>query len=44
MTAMENATNNANELIDKLSIQYNRARQGAITQELTEIIAGANAI
>ena len=44
MTAMDNATNNANELIDKLSIQYNRARQGAITQELTEIIAGANAI
>lgn len=44
MTAMENATNNANDLIDKLSIQYNRARQGAITQELTEIIAGANAI
>lgn len=44
MTAMDSATNNANELIDKLSIQFNRARQGAITQELTEIIAGANAI
>ena len=44
MTAMDNATNNANELIEELSIQYNRARQGAITQELTEIIAGANAI
>lgn len=44
MTAMDSATKNANDLIDKLSIQYNRARQGAITQELTEIIAGANAI
>lgn len=44
MNAMENATNNADELIDKLSLQYNRARQGAITQELTEIVAGANAI
>ncbi len=44
MNAMENATNNADELIEKLSLQYNRARQGAITQELTEIVAGANAI
>ncbi len=44
MNAMDNATNNAAELIDKLSLQYNRARQGAITQELTEIVAGANAI
>ena len=44
MTAMDSATNNAEEMIDKLSLQYNRARQGAITQELTEIIAGANAI
>lgn len=44
MNAMENATNNADELIDKLGLQYNRARQGAITQELTEIVAGANAI
>lgn len=44
MSAMENATNNADELIDKLLLKYNRARQGAITQELTEIVAGANAI
>lgn len=44
MTAMENATSNAEELIEKLGLQYNRARQGAITQELTEIVAGANAI
>ncbi|MDO5348524.1 MAG: ATP synthase F1 subunit gamma [Lachnospiraceae bacterium] len=44
MTAMDSATNNAEEMIEKLSLQYNRARQGAITQELTEIIAGANAI
>ena len=35
---------NAEEMIDKLTLQYNRARQGSITQELTEIIAGANAI
>lgn len=44
MTAMDSATNNAEEMIAKLSLQYNRARQGPITQELTEIIAGANAI
>ena len=44
MTAMDNATSNAEEIIDDLSLMYNRARQGAITQELTEIIAGANAI
>ena len=44
MTAMDSATSNAEELIDKLGLQYNRARQGAITQELTEIVAGANAI
>ena len=44
MTAMDNATSNAEELIDDLSLMYNRARQGSITQELTEIIAGANAI
>lgn len=44
MTAMENATNNAEELIEELGLSYNRARQGAITQELTEIVAGANAI
>lgn len=44
MTAMDSATNNAEDMISKLSLQYNRARQGSITQELTEIIAGANAI
>ena len=42
-TAMENATDNATEMIDTLSLQYNRARQGAITQEITEIVGGANA-
>lgn len=44
MTAMDSATSNAEEMIGELSLQYNRARQGSITQELTEIIAGANAI
>jgi len=44
MTAMDSATSNAEEMLDKLELQYNRARQGSITQELTEIIAGANAI
>lgn len=44
MQAMDSATSNADEMIGKLSLQYNRARQGSITQELTEIIAGANAI
>ena len=44
MQAMDSATNNAEDLIQKLSLQYNRARQGSITQELTEIIAGAEAI
>ena len=44
MQAMDAATSNADELISKLTLQYNRARQGSITQELTEIIAGANAI
>ena len=40
-TAMDSATKNADEMIGNLQLQYNRARQGAITQELTEIIAGA---
>ena len=40
-TAMDAATKNADEMIGNLQLQYNRARQGAITQELTEIIAGA---
>ncbi len=44
MTAMDNATNNAEEMISELALKYNRARQGSITQELTEIIGGANAI
>ena len=44
MQAMDSATSNAEEMIDKLTLQYNRARQGSITQELTEIIAGAQAI
>ena len=44
MQAMDSATNNAEEIINDLELKYNRARQGAITQELTEIIAGAEAI
>ena len=44
MQAMDNATSNAEEMIENLSLQYNRARQGAITQELTEIVAGASAV
>jgi F-type H+-transporting ATPase subunit gamma len=44
MTAMDNATRNAGELINKLTIQYNRSRQAAITTELVEIIAGAEAL
>ena len=41
-TAMDSATKNAEEMISGLSLRYNRARQGAITQEITEIVAGAN--
>ena len=44
MQAMDSATSNAEEMINHLTLMYNRARQGSITQELTEIIAGANAI
>ena len=44
MQAMDAATTNAEEMIAKLSLAYNRARQGAITQELTEIISGAEAL
>lgn len=44
MQAMDSATNNAEEMISDLSLKYNRARQASITQELTEIIAGASAI
>jgi len=43
MTAMGNATKNATKMISSLTLQYNRARQAAITQEITEIVAGANA-
>lgn len=42
--AMENATDNADEMIDKLTLHYNRARQAAITQEISEIVAGADAL
>ena len=42
--AMENATNNANDLNDKLLLAYNQARQAAITSEITEIVAGADAL
>ncbi len=44
MQAMDSATSNADDMISKLSLLYNRARQSSITQELTEIIAGAEAI
>ena len=44
MQAMDSATSNAEDMISDLTLKYNRARQGSITQELTEIIAGANAI
>jgi F-type H+-transporting ATPase subunit gamma len=44
MTAMDSATKNASEVIDRLTLQYNRARQAAITTELMEIIGGANAL
>ncbi|QDL91985.1 F0F1 ATP synthase subunit gamma [Paroceanicella profunda] len=44
MSAMDNASRNASEMIDKLTIQYNRSRQAAITTELIEIIAGAEAL
>lgn len=44
MTAMDSASKNASEMIDKLTLQYNRARQAAITTELTEIISGAESI
>ena len=44
MTAMDSATNNATEMIDKLQLQFNRARQAAITTELTEIISGAESL
>ena len=44
MTAMDNATRNAGDMINRLTIQYNRTRQAAITTELVEIISGAEAL
>jgi len=44
MTAMDNATKNAGEMIDKLTLKYNRTRQAVITRELVEIISGASAL
>jgi F-type H+-transporting ATPase subunit gamma len=44
MSAMDNATRNAGDMIDRLTIQYNRSRQAAITNELIEIISGAEAL
>lgn len=44
MTAMKSASDNASDLIDELSLSYNRARQAAITQEITEIVGGAAAL
>lgn len=44
MTAMDSATENASEMIDDLNLLYNRVRQGAITQEITEIVGGSNAL
>ena len=43
-TAMESATSNAEEMIGKLSLLYNRARQASITQEITEIVGGAEGV
>jgi F-type H+-transporting ATPase subunit gamma len=44
MAAMDNATRNAGEMINKLTLTYNRARQAMITKELIEIISGAEAL
>jgi F-type H+-transporting ATPase subunit gamma len=44
MTSMGNATDNATEMIERLTLEYNRARQASITQEIAEIVAGANAL
>jgi len=44
MTAMDAATTNATDMISKLTLQYNRARQAAITKELMEIIGGSEAL
>jgi len=44
MAAMDNASNNANDMIERFTLQYNRARQARITTELTEIVSGAEAL
>ena len=44
MTAMDSATKSANDMIRDLQLEYNRTRQGSITQEITEIIGGASAV
>jgi F-type H+-transporting ATPase subunit gamma len=44
MTAMDNATRNAGDMIDRLTLRYNRTRQAMITKELIEIISGAEAL
>ena len=44
MTAMDSATRNAGDLVDRLTINYNRSRQAAITKELIEIISGAESL
>ena len=44
MTAMESATRNTKDLIESLTLEYNRARQAAITKELVEIVSGAQAL
>ena len=44
MTAMDNATRNASDLLDQLTLDYNRARQAAITSEIIEIVSGAEAL
>ncbi len=44
MTAMDNATRNAGEMINQLTLLYNRSRQAAITKELIEIVSGAEAL
>ena len=43
-TAMESATDNANEMVESLQLKYNRARQASITQEINEIVSGAEAL
>ncbi len=44
MTAMDSATRNAGDLIDRLTLTYNRSRQAAITTELIEVVSGAQAL